>query len=1024
MFKKLLTIGQEHQIKKYRAEADKITALEADFADKTDGGLIEYHTQLVDEGKRITNDKARPADYRIRVFAFFREWVKRTLGLRAHDVQLMAAMALDDGHVAEAATGEGKSLVSHFATYLNNIQGVQCHVVSVNEYLTQRDADETRMIYTPLGLTVGNIYNQQDKKSKQFAYDCDVVYGTPSEFGFDYLRDNMVTHLDKKVQTRGRQFALIDEVDSVLIDEARTPLIISGPKKINVTMFNKFAELVPTFRENVDYVKQEDKRTVVPTEEGIAKAEKALGVENLYDDKSISEMFPNYLNNALKAEVLFHRDKDYIVEDGEVKIVDTFTGRVMAGRRWSEGLHQAIEAKEHVKIQSENQTIATITLQNYFRLYDKLAGMTGTALTEDAEFRDTYHMGVVAIPPNVPSKRIDEIDRLYRTAEAKYNAIVKRVEECHGNGQPVLVGTISVENSERLSRLLSKRGIKHEVLNAKNHAREAEIIAQAGRIGAVTIATNMAGRGTDINLGGNPRELAKQLLAERYGSTVDAGSAGDDAATIGEEEILTAPVYTDAQINECISDAEAICAEENKRVVAAGGLMVIGSERHDSRRIDNQLRGRSGRQGDPGRSCFYLSLEDDLMRLFGDSRMKTASAMLVKSGWNDEDPIITKTFARGVETAQHNVEGVNHETRKNVLKYDDVINKQRLAIYHERDTILAGESIDDRVAGIIDDTVKSAVNTYCDDTISPTEWEWDKLCSWFTGLTGEDASNYPCLAPRTGVDVGDILTDIRDTVAKLFGERKQKIGSSMMEKLERQTMLRAIDTNWMQHLANMDYLKQGIGLRAYSQRDPLTEYKQDAYGMFGELVNDMYRDYLRALFHVSKATIPSVDRVAAVQVNNISDNGNSSNISATNSSVPRVAQGERRSGIGSPELIITETVCAPVAVDKFGSVSKTSSEGFGDSADEPASNANSGTSRGASSMRSELNEKLSVIPLEANRSISGETVPKNKKGISDGIISADTGIINNEYVDEVEEPHCVGIGGNTIISGKLANKTR
>ena len=833
---KLLTAGQGHQIKKYGDETQRINALEPRYHDMTDEELIAEHKVLLKKGRSGSTGK----DFRERSFAFFREWTLRILGKRAYDVQLMAAMALDDGHVAEASTGSGKTIMSHFATYFNVLKGLQVHVVSVNEYLTKRDGDETRLLFEPLGLTVGNIYNQQPDDDKHRAYSCDVVYGTPSEFGFDYLRDNMVRKLEDKKQQAGHQFAIIDEADSVLIDESRTPLIISGPKPMDNNTFRRFADIVRTFTENVDYaITDESKKIIVPTEEGIRKAEQTLGVENMYADPS--NMYPNYLNNALRAAYLYKRDKDYIVSDGEVKIVDEFTGRVMAGRRWSDGLHQAIEAKEGVKIRAENQTIATITLQNYFRLYDKLSGMTGTAMTEDAEFRDTYGMGVIQIPDNKPCQRQDKTDLLYISEQAKFNAIADEVEARHAKGQPVLIGTISIEKSERLSRVLAKRGLKHNVLNAKHHAKEASIIAQAGRFGAITIATNMAGRGTDIQLGGNVDDLTRDLLKKRY------ELIGEDGEPIP---------YTQAQIAECREDARAIHDVDHDRVVAAGGLYVLGSERHDSRRIDNQLRGRSGRQGDPGESRFFLSFDDDLLRLFGDEKMQRNKQILIKAGIDPAVPIESKLFTRSVETAQRNVEGINAEARKNVLKYDDVLNKQRQAIYAERDAILAGKDMDDKVAGIIEDTVTDGVAQFCDPDEGPSEWNWDGIAAWYTDLTGREPSE--AASPRIAIDEGDLIDDLIDDIEGIYEAKKKAYGKSLMNKYERNAMLLAIDVHWTQHLGDMDYLKTGIGLRGYSQRDPLTEYKQEAYDMFGALVDSMYTGFLKQILHYEKATPSSI----------------------------------------------------------------------------------------------------------------------------------------------------------------------
>ena len=680
-FTKLLSMGEDKPLKNYQKVVEGINALEPLMEAKSDEELSHMTVELrerLDQGETL--DDVLPE-----AFAAVREASKRTLGLRHFDVQLIGGMALHDGKIAEMKTGEGKTLVSTLAGYLNALPGNNVHIVTVNDYLAARDSQWMGQVYEFLGMKVGLLQNGMDPEEKIPQYQADVTYGTNSEFGFDYLRDNMVARADRRVQ-RGHSFAIVDEVDSILIDEARTPLIISGAGSQAAELYQKFAAIVPSLRRNVDFEMDEAKKTIYTTEAGLEKVEFQLGIEDLYGDPS--GQMPNHLQQALKAQFLFHRDVDYVVQNGEVKIVDEFTGRIMEGRRYSEGLHQALEAKEHVLVRQENQTLATITLQNFFRLYDKLSGMTGTAMTEDSEFRQIYDLPVQPIPPNRPVIRDDKNDLIYRTIDAKFNAVADDIAERHAYGQPCLVGTVSIESSERLSRLLSKRGIKHEVLNAKNHEREASIVAQAGRKGAVTIATNMAGRGTDILLGGNPDVLAQEFLVEE----------------LEEGEEPTTEQYEAAR-----DRAVAITDQEKLEVKAAGGLCVIGTERHESRRIDNQLRGRSGRQGDPGVTQFYLSLEDDLMRLFGGSKMDSISNMMQKTHLPEDQPIQASMVSKAIETAQRQVESVNFSARKNVLEYDDVMNLQRKAIYNERNAILEGKNLTERIPEIIEDAVEANV---------------------------------------------------------------------------------------------------------------------------------------------------------------------------------------------------------------------------------------------------------------------------------------------------------------------------
>ena len=834
---KLLTIGEGRQLKGYQALVDKINALEPSMKELDDDALralTAAYKQRVAEGEKL--ESVLPE-----AFATVREASVRTLGLRHFDVQLIGAMALNDGQIAEMRTGEGKTLVSTLAGYLNALTGENVHIVTVNDYLARRDSEWMGRIYTFLGMKVGLIQNGMRPAARIPAYRADVTYGTNAEFGFDYLRDNMVTRADQRVQ-RGHHFAIVDEVDSILIDEARTPLIISGAGMKAADTYKKFAQAMFGLVRDQDYEMDEAKRTIMATETGLAKIESRLGVQDLYADPS--GRMANHLQQALRAHFLFHRDKDYVVVDGEVKIVDEFTGRIMEGRRYSEGLHQALEAKERVRIREENQTLATITLQNYFRLYDKLSGMTGTAMTEDAEFRQIYKLPVVAIPPNKTPQRIDENDLIYRSVEAKFRAVADDVAARHAAGQPCLVGTVSIESSERLSRLLDKRGIAHEVLNAKNHEREAHIVAQAGRAGAVTIATNMAGRGTDILLGGNPDVLVEDVLRSRG---FDPSRTPDDDA--GEE---AAPAPSEEERAAALAEAKKVCAEEHDRVLAAGGLAVIGTERHESRRIDNQLRGRAGRQGDPGLTQFYLSLEDDLMRLFGGNRMDSIGRMMEKTGADEDVPIQAGMVTKAIESAQRQVEAMHFSARKNVLEYDDVMNLQRNAIYGERNAILDGKDLSSRIDGIVSDAVDAVVGQNCPAKEASDDWDMHAVDLWVADMTGRN--DFACASVDHDDDAGVLAGTVAEYLESIYEEKREAIGADAMEKLEAQVMLRIIDVRWMAHLQEMDYLKTGIGLRAFGQRDPLVEYKEEAHAAFAALTSSMYEDFLRTLLRLQVAT--------------------------------------------------------------------------------------------------------------------------------------------------------------------------
>ena len=777
-------------------------------------------------------------------FAAVREAMQRALGKRHYDVQLMGGIVLHRGAIAEMRTGEGKTFVAPLAAYLNALAGQGVHVVTVNDYLAKRDAQWIGAVFHRLGMQVGSIqheaayvfdpeYPATDERlrdlrpvTRREAYAADVTYGTNNEFGFDFLRDNLVTDLTLRVQ-RGHFFGIVDEVDNILIDEARTPLIISGQAEQSTDRYTQFARLVPRLKPEEDYLVDEKFRQVAITEAGTDKMERMLGVANLFDDDF---GMARHLEQALKAQALYHRDRDYVVKDGEVVIVDEFTGRLMPGRRWSEGLHQAVEAKEGVRIQSESRTLATITFQNYFRMYRKLAGMTGTAETEAEEFEKIYGLEVVVIPTHLPMVRDDFADLVYASQKGKWDAVIDEITEEHEKGRPVLVGTISVEVSEMLGELLKRRGIKHNVLNAKFHEREAEIVAQAGRSGAVTIATNMAGRGTDILLGGNPEMLAADLLHQR-GTNILEASPEDIAAARAE--------------------AERICDEDRDRVVAAGGLHIVGTERHEARRIDNQLRGRSGRQGDPGSSRFYLSLEDDLMRRFASDRVQ---GLMKTVGFTDDMALESGIVSRTIEGAQTRVEGYNFDLRKHVVQYDDVINRQRETIYAERDHVLGTGDLSGTVLQLVEADVRAAVGEMT--AADPSEWNRDGLRAQLTAmiptLTGAE------LAVVDEARDADVLGDQMVALAETHYQRKRdELGEQAMASLERIVLLRVIDGLWVEHLTAVDDMRRGIGLRAYSQRDPLNEFKVEAFRMFDELKAMIRRDVARTIYRVTVVRQPT-----------------------------------------------------------------------------------------------------------------------------------------------------------------------
>ena len=830
---KLLRAGEGKILRRLKSIADAVNSLEDEIKALTDaelrGETDSFRARLAD-GETVD-------DLLVEAFAVAREAAWRTLGQRHFDVQVMGGAALHLGNIAEMKTGEGKTLTCVLPAYLNALDGKGVHIVTVNDYLVQVGAETMGRVHRFLGLTVGVILANERPDQRRPSYACDITYGTNNEFGFDYLRDNMAWSNAELVQ-RGHHFAVVDEVDSILIDEARTPLIISGPADMATKWYQEFARIVPRLVREVDYEVDEKKRTVGVTETGVEKVEDQLGIDNLYE--AVNTPLVGYLNNALKAQTLYKKDKDYVVQAGEVLIVDEFTGRILAGRRYNEGMHQSIEAKEGVAIKDENQTLATITLQNYFRLYKRLSGMTGTAATEAAEFDQTYKLGVVPIPTNMPMVRLDEADVVYKTEVAKYDAVVEDIAQKHEAGQPVLVGTVSVEKSEHLSQLLHKRGIPHEVLNAKQHDREAVIVAQAGRKGAVTVATNMAGRGTDIMLGGNPEFIAAAALRGRGLSSVDT------------------PQDYEAAWNDALILAKAGTATEHDEVVAAGGLYVLGTERHESRRIDNQLRGRSGRQGDPGLSRFYLSLGDDLMRLFNAGAVE---AIMDRLNIPEDVPIESKMVSRAIRSAQSQVEGQNFEIRKNVLKYDEVLNRQRTVIYDERRKVLEGADLHEQIRNMVDDVLELYVLAATAEGY-PEEWDLEQLWAALGTL-------YPVGIPleqveqdRSMLSTEYLVEELKADAQQAYDAREAALGVSptdepVMRELERRVLLSVMDRKWREHLYEMDYLQEGIGLRAMGQRDPLVEYQREGFDMFGAMMEAIKEESVGFLFNVEVEIEPT-----------------------------------------------------------------------------------------------------------------------------------------------------------------------
>ena len=851
LLKKLFGDYSEKEIKRIIPLQQKVLELEVKYAAFSDDelkGMTDKLKAELNEGKTL--DDILPD-----AFAVCREASWRVLSMKHFPVQILGGIILHQGRISEMRTGEGKTLVATLPAYLNALSGKGVHIVTVNDYLAKRDSEWMGKVYSFLGLTVGLVIPGMDNEDKKAAYNADITYCTNNELGFDYLRDNMVIYKEQRVQ-RGHNFAIVDEVDSILIDEARTPLIISGRGDKSSDLYvqaNKFAKGLKCVRiresddkkndEELhidgDYVVDEKAKTCTLTPDGVKKAEQYFGLENLNDPDNMT--VSHHIQQAIRAHGVMKRDVDYVVKDGEVLIVDEFTGRIMYGRRYNEGLHQAIEAKEGVKVAHESKTLATVTFQNFFRLYSKLSGMTGTAMTEDQEFRQIYRLDVVEIPTNKPVIREDKPDVVYKTEKAKFLAVINNIIECHEKGQPVLVGTISIEKSELLSALLKKRGIKHNVLNAKHHEKEAEIIAQAGKFGAVTIATNMAGRGTDIMLGGNAEHLAKSEL-RKLGYSDEIISEATGFADTSDPDILKAR----EEYAKFYNDFKAEIAPEAERVRNAGGLFIIGTERHESRRIDNQLRGRSGRQGDPGASRFYISLEDDLMRLFGGERVYNMMSAL---NVDENMPIETGIISRSIETAQERIESRNFAIRKSVLDYDDVMNKQRELIYNQRNRVLDGEDIKATVHKMITDTISSAIDTYLPGDIAD-DWDLEGLRNYFLGWLSTDRSFRYSVDELNRIDKSDIEAELCDTVDKLYSEKEKEYGEQLMREIERVMLLRSVDTHWMDHIDAMDELRRGIGLRAYGQHDPVIAYRNEGYDMFNAMTESIREDTSKAVLCV------------------------------------------------------------------------------------------------------------------------------------------------------------------------------
>lgn len=847
----LFNMADKKELKKFNKIVDSIDSLEPKFESMSDKELKDM-TNVFKE--RLANGETLD-DILPEAFAVVREASKRVLGMRHYRVQLIGGIVLHQGRISEMKTGEGKTLVGTAPVYLNALTGKGVHVVTVNDYLAKRDKEQMGKVYEFLGMTVGVIVHGQDPQTRRAQYQCDITYGTNNEYGFDYLKDNMVIHKEQMVQ-RELNYAIVDEVDSILVDEARTPLIISGPGDKSTHLYSDANTFILTLKPD-DYEIDEKQKSVALTESGIQKAEVYFNVENITDIAHM-ELY-HHINQALKAHTNMKKDVDYVVKDGEIIIVDEFTGRLMFGRRYSEGLHQAIEAKEGLRIQRESKTLATVTFQNYFRMYNKLAGMTGTAKTEEEEFKAIYKMDVVQIPTNKPVQRQDLSDAVYKNVVGKFNAVVEDIIERHKNKQPILVGTVSIENSELISQLLKRRGVKHEVLNAKYHDKEAEIIAQAGRLGAVTIATNMAGRGTDIVLGGNPTFLTKKEMKklgydESVINKVDASLEGIDRE--GNEELFAAREKYEELYKKYKEETKA----EQEEVMKAGGLAIIGTERHESRRIDNQLRGRAGRQGDPGSSRFYISLEDDLMRLFGSERI---SSVVEKIGLEEDMPIEHKMLTKSIEGAQKKVEGRNFGIRKHVLQYDDVMNKQREIIYAERRRVLEGENLQEQIENMIHSLIEEGVMSYSQDG-----FDAERFVEYM----------YNLFMPRGSIEVSDIenlkteqvIETVFEIAMKIYNGKEERIGSDRMREVERVVLLQAVDSHWIDHIDAMDQLRQGIGLRAIGQQDPVIAYTDEGFNMFNEMNAHIKEDTIKYLFNI---TIEEpVERKQVIDVDHLSSN--------------------------------------------------------------------------------------------------------------------------------------------------------
>ncbi len=849
LFNAIFGTYSDRQLKKLEKTVNEIEALAPQYSAMSDAQLQAVTPQLKE---RLANGESTD-DILPQAFAAVREAADRVLGKRPFRVQLIGGIVIHQGRIAEMKTGEGKTLVATMPAYLNALSGKGVHIVTVNDYLARVGSEEMGRVYAFLGMSTGLVVHGQTKEEKQAAYRADITYGTNNEFGFDYLRDNMVIYKEQMVQ-RGHSFAIVDEVDSILIDEARTPLIISGQGNKSTEMYDIADRFVRTLRpykvkemdkkestEGIeqDYIIDEKAKTATLTENGVAKAEAYFHVDNLSDPENAD--LQHYIQKALHAHGCMHRDVDYLVKDNQVLIVDSFTGRIMYGRRYSDGLHQALEAKEKVKIENENQTLATITFQNYFRLYDKLSGMTGTALTEEDEFREIYNLDVVVIPTNMPMIRKDHHDLVYKNLNGKYHAIVEQVLKCHEKGQPVLVGTIAIEKSELLSKLLTRAGIPHTVLNAKYHEKEAEIVAQAGKYGAVTISTNMAGRGTDIMLGGNPEFLAKnEMRRQGYAEEIILEATGT-AQTISEEAMAARGVF-----RELYEKYRAQIAPEAKKICEAGGLFIIGTERHESRRIDNQLRGRSGRQGDPGESRFYLSLEDDLMRLFGSENI---AALVDRLGLDEDTPIDAKILSNSIESAQKRLEAQNFNRRKNVLMYDDVMNQQRTIIYAQRREVLDGMDLHEKIAGMIHTVIEDEVRSEC-IAESPAEWNFENIRAYFASTLCSKNDFQYTPEQLSALSREDLIELLKKRADALYAEKEQLFGAEQMREIERIILLRCVDAKWMEHLENMDSLEDNIGLQAYAQRNPINEYRIAGADLFDGMIAAIREDTARAILSV------------------------------------------------------------------------------------------------------------------------------------------------------------------------------